>query len=334
MHRRSTWNIWQGEQCSSVFSARYRDFFAGCRNRVGLSDRTVARKGGDMSEKHILDIEQLLAELEAVEDRLNRVQAGLRQSHRLTTLGTLSAIVAHEFNNILTPVISYCQLALADAEKTDPDMALIRKALQRSLDGAQKAAHISSSMLGFARDAAAGDAAANVAAAVDEVFTCLAREPAKDGIQLQLDIPDDLTVAMSPIALQQVVMNLVLNARAALRKAGRASGKSLAITARPTDDDRILITVADSGPGIPADLLPRIFEPFVTQPVAAAAGDGQVASAADQSDRPGTGLGLAVCRDLVRQAAGSITVESHPGHGATFRIELPAAPAASAAPSD
>jgi len=298
-------------------------------DRPGEHQRSITTT---MAEQQLIDAEQLLAELESVEARLDRLQAGLRQSHRLATLGTLAAIVAHEFNNILTPVISYAQLALASADGPSPDLPLIRKALQRALDGSQKAAHISSTILGFARDADAGPRSANVAAAVDDVFTCLARDPAKDGIALRLDIPADLRVAIRPVALQQVLLNLVLNARAALKSARRSTGRSLAITARPADDDRILITVADTGPGIPADLLPRIFDPFVTHspapapaPGSKAPGKGGAENGDDASGgRKGTGLGLAVCRDLVQQAAGAIDVETCEGHGTTFRIELPA----------
>jgi signal transduction histidine kinase len=273
-----------------------------------------------MSDQQLVEAEQLLRELETVEAQLGRVQEGLRQSHRLATLGTLSAIVAHEFNNILTPVISYCQLALANCDDADADLPLMRKALQRSLAGAEKAAHISSSMLGFAREADDDQPVAVISGVVDEVFTCLARDPSKDGIQLRLDVPAELRVAMSPVALQQVLLNLVLNARAALRQ----SRGTLAITARPTDEQRVLITVADTGPGIPADLLPRIFEPFVTRPITAAKST-KASPAAEKRERKGTGLGLAVCRDLVRQAGGKIEVESHVGKGTTFRIELPAA---------
>jgi len=275
-----------------------------------------------MSDQQMIEAEQLLAELETVEAQLDRVQEGLRQSHRLATLGTLSAIVAHEFNNLLTPVISYCQLALANSDDANPDLPLMRKALQRALDGAEKAAHISSSMLGFGREAEDEQPVAVIGGVVEEVFTCLARDPKKDGIQLRLDLPAELRVAISPVALQQVLLNLVLNARTALRQ----SGGTLAITARPSDAGRVLITVADTGPGIASDLLPRIFEPFVTRPIVAAkSAKAKGNPAAERRERKGTGLGLAVCRDLVKQAHGTIEVESHVGKGTTFRIELPAA---------
>lgn len=257
-----------------------------------------------MPDTQLAQIESVLEELERTQDQLDQLRAELARSHRLATMGTLAAIVAHEFNNLLTPVISYCQLAL----KADPaeEPQLIKKALTRAHDGAAKAAHIAASMLGFASPAD-GAATSRVAAVVQEVFTCLARDPAKDGIELTLDIPDDLHVAIAPVCLQQVVLNLVLNARNAMR---RQRGR-LAITARPLDDRTAQITVADTGPGIPQDIRDRLFQPFVTR--------------RDRHDHatPGTGLGLAICHDLVTRAAGTIDVDSHPGRGTAFIIQLP-----------
>jgi C4-dicarboxylate-specific signal transduction histidine kinase len=245
----------------------------------------------------------LLGELEAIEAKLRHLQDGLTRSHRLATLGTMASIIAHEFNNILTPMISYCELA----QKHPHDRELVTKAIARSLTGAQKAAQICSSMLGFAR-AAEGDRACLIGAVVDEVFACLARDPAKDGIAVSLSIPPDAWVAISAVNLQQVLLNLVLNARQAMK---RQRGGKLAITATVAAD-MTTIDVADSGPGIPADLLPYVFEPFVTR-----------RDDKDPDAAKGTGLGLAICRDLVHHAHGSITIARTDSAGTTFRITLP-----------
>ncbi|MAE61196.1 MAG: hypothetical protein CMJ49_07550 [Planctomycetaceae bacterium] len=245
--------------------------------------------------------DNLLTDLESIEARLTQLQQGLTRSHRLATLGTMATIIAHEFNNILTPVISYCQLALA-ANEPVPD--LYRKAVEKSLKGAERAAAISSSMLGFAREAD-GSPVCCVREVIDEVFSCLAREPEKDGIQLTINVPDDCWVRIPPIALQQVLLNLVLNARQAMRK---QRGKLL-LHAEP-QGDLVRLIVADTGPGIPPELIEQIFEPFVSKRDPA------------PGDAPGNGLGLTVCRDLIHGAHGTITVDSPPDHGATFTICL------------
>ncbi len=273
------------------------------------------RGGADLTEDQLQHAEHLLNELEALERKLKALQDGLTRSHRLATLGTVATIIAHEFNNILTPIISYAQLALRQADAADPDLDLIRKALERALDGSTKAAQISSSMLGFARTSTDGQqATACVRGVVGEVFACVARDPKKDNITVRLDVADDLHVAMPPVSLQQVLLNLVLNARKVLKQ----RGGTLSITAHRIDcgdgvPPQVIIEVADNGPGIAAEIRSRLFEPFITQP-------------ADGDASEGTGLGLVVCKDLVERVGGSIGVESSPGHGATFRIALPAAP--------
>lgn len=252
---------------------------------------------------HLDHAEVLLSHLESVEQQLRQLQEGLTRSHRLATLGTMATIIAHEFNNILTPMLSYCQMALSSPD----DVELMKKAVEKSLRGAQRAAQISSSMLGFAREAD-GQQACNVAEVVAEVFSCLARPPEKDGIQLTLEIDGSLRVAMTPVNLQQVILNLVLNARAVMRR----RGGELSITTH-AQDGRIVIDLADTGPGIPEDLLPRIFQPFVTRREAGA------------DPNKGTGLGLTISRDLVQRAGGSLTVHATGPTGTTFRIDLPAA---------
>lgn len=240
-----------------------------------------------------------------MQEQLDALREGLARSHRLATLGTIATIIAHEFNNILTPMISYCQLAL----QAPQDHELAQKALAKALRGAEQAGKIGSSLLGFAgHNDEAHDCELN--RVIDEVFHCLARDPKKDGIELTIEVPAECWVHISPIAMQQVLLNLVLNARQAMHR----RGGSLRISAAD-DGQTVMIKVADTGPGIPPHILPTIFQPFVTSrpPVGG--------SGAAQSK--GTGLGLAICRDLVERAEGRIDVQTRQGAGTTFTIELP-----------
>src|SRR5690606_17777702 len=167
---------------------------------------------------------------------------------------------------------------------------------------------ISSAVLGLTRDS--GDrTVADVAPTVREAITCLAHQPEKSRVGLVIEIPDGLCVSMSPVCLQQVVLNLALNALNAMRP----HGGDLRIAARTTGPGRVTLEVADTGQGIPTDQLERIFEPLVT--------------IAGQSRESGHGLGLAICRRLVEEAGGRIFARSRPGHGSTFVIELPLATA-------
>lgn len=250
------------------------------------------------------EVERLLEHFEQLESQFQKVRQGLTHSHRLATLGTIASIIAHEYNNILTPVISYSQLALAKPD----DQELMRKAVEKALAGAERAASISASLLGFAREQD-GEQEADVAKVVAEALQCLGREPQKDGIQVEIDLPEGAKVAISPLNLQQVFLNLVLNARKAMRRKGGV----LTIRGK-MDGEHIRIEVSDTGPGVPPQIADRLFEPFVTH---------RIDAEADPSAPKGTGLGLCICRDVLRNAGGDITYKSTPGAGATFVLLVP-----------
>ena len=246
------------------------------------------------------DVDALLNEIERIQSKLEDFQGSLAESHRLSTLGTIAAVIAHEFNNILTPVISYCQMA----EQAPEDIDLLRKAVNKSLYGAEKASQISASLLGFASHHANQLDHCDLKEVVDEVLNCMAREPKKDGIQLTLEFDGNSEIAIEPIALQQVLFNLILNARQAMKNHGGS------ISLRSTvHQSTIPIELSDSGPGIPEEILPTIFDPFVTH--------------RDDDEEKGTGLGLSICHQLIEKAGGQIQVDSIVGEGTTFTIQLP-----------
>lgn len=250
----------------------------------------------------LAQVEQLLEHFEQLEAQFQQVRDGLTHSHRLATLGTIASIIAHEYNNILTPMLSFGQFALS---KNDPEM--LRTAVEKAVSGAEKAANISSSLLGFAREADEAHAA-KLRDTIDDAVSCLGRSPEKDGIKLTIDVPE-IQVAMSPLNLQQIMVNLLLNAKQAMLRNG-----SLSITGY-VEGTLAHIDVSDTGPGIPEEIMDRLFEPFVTRRQ----------SSGDSAERKGTGLGLCICRDLIRQSGGRISVESTPGQGATFHLTIPIA---------
>jgi len=239
----------------------------------------------------------------------------LTESQRLATVGTIAAVIAHEFNNLLTPIVSYCQMALGSVEGDKADPAFVRKALQKSLTHATKAGRISASMLSLVRGEGDDDTVA-VRRLVDEALAVLARDPHKDGINLRVHVRPDLAVRGDPIQLEQVLLNLLINARQAMLDGQEACrGASLTIKADAAPDgDAVRITVTDSGPGIPERHLARIFEPFFTTKTTTRPGEPR-----------GSGLGLHICKQIVERHRGRIEVESTPGKGATFSVLLPAA---------
>src|SRR5579862_7126903 len=137
------------------------------------------------------------------------------ESQRLATIGTIAAVIAHEFNNLLTPIVSYSQYALQSAEGDRPDMELIRKALSKSFQSSSKAGRICASMLGLARGESEFGPV-SIQKLVDETLLVLARDPRKDGIALRVQVQPGLIAWGDLIQLEQVLLNLLINARQAM----------------------------------------------------------------------------------------------------------------------
>lgn len=239
------------------------------------------------------------------------------------TAGQLAGMFAHELSNILTPLLSYAQLALANPE----DEALSKKALTKAADGAQRAAFLADALLG--RRGGPDERDRDVESAVDPLLAvhpascvddCVRRALAasfrvpgaamdRARLAVHISVEPGLRAAMHPIALEHVLQNLITNARLAMRSL-EGDGGAIRIDAACSTGNTAEIRVRDTGPGVPDHVRARLFEPFVTS----RAGAG------------GFGLGLAVCKRLVEQAGGTITLApAATGRGAEFVIAVPIA---------
>ena len=240
--------------------------------------------------------------LESLECENRALQAQLRHSQRMAAVGTMTAMIAHEFNNILTPIINYANLA-----RTNPK--LTEKALTRAAVGGERASSICQAILGMTRDDGEPPTRIRLAELVDETLSAMARDPKRDGIALAMRIPPTLTVTTRRVPLQQVLLNLLINARTAVMAGDRGAGQ-IEVTAR-MERGIVRITIGDTGVGIPPENLDRIFEPFF--------------STKDEPDDTsgGYGLGLAICKDILASLGGQIRVDSTVGVGTTFTLRLP-----------
>jgi len=231
----------------------------------------------------------------------------------LANLGLVTAMIAHEMNNILTPLGTYAELALQHPE----DAALVEKALHKAVHNSDRAGRILESLLVLVRGERTGRAQHRLGDLVDEVFQCLARDFAKDGIRVVRGFDDELTVYCDFTQVQQVLMNLVLNAREAMLPGGgtlRIEGCE--------EGDQTRIEVVDTGCGIAPEIQERIFEPFFTTK-GTAAGDSAAGAHGVGRSGGGNGLGLAFCRRVIDEHGGTIQVHSAPGQGSRFVIGLP-----------
>jgi len=254
--------------------------------------------------------QDVLDRLDEAEAQLEAIRIELDHCHQLATLGTLTAGIAHEINNILTPVLAYAHLARSNPN----DTALRVKALDHAIAGVEAASRITGAILGFARNDDRAEETV-IADAIESSIACLSRDPARDGVHLVVDVDAEMHVKIPPLALQQVLMNLILNALSVLHgKPGE-----LRIEATQQADGTTRLRVSDNGPGVPEQIAATLFDPFVTT-----RGTGNKPS---PTGHGGSGLGLAVCRRLIEKSGGTIVLEqtTEDRQGASFLISLPTA---------
>jgi signal transduction histidine kinase len=233
----------------------------------------------------------------------DQLRLQLLKAQRLSSVGALASSVAHEFNNILTTIINYAKLGL----RSPGEEHARTEALEKILKGSQRAATIVSSMLGFARNNSSQRELTDLVALVEEVLILTEKDLSKHRIQVERKFVDRPKAPVIPGQIEQILLNLIINARQAMQRGGR-----LCVELREHHPTQMAeIRISDTGVGIPADQLRLIFEPFYTtkQP--------------DEHGHGGTGLGLSVCRQIIEQHQGRIRVESVAGKGSTFTVKLP-----------
>jgi signal transduction histidine kinase len=232
----------------------------------------------------------------------DQLRQQLLQAQKLSSVGALASSVAHEFNNILTTIINYARMALRNE-----DNAARSEALEKILKGSQRAATIINSMLGFARNTSTQRERADLAAVVEEVLVLCEKDLSKHRIQVEKKYQGRTIAEVVPAQVEQVLLNLIINARQAMPRGGRLR-LEVSENARTK---MVELKVADTGVGIPPERLRLIFEPFYTT------------KEPDTNGHGGTGLGLSVCRQIIEQHHGRIRVESLVGKGSTFTVKLP-----------
>jgi len=250
--------------------------------------------------------ETLKAELEEARRQVAELEQALAEAQRMATVGELTARMAHEFNNILMMIVGRADHALKD---DDPELR--EKALIKAVECGQRAAAVVTGILGYARGRQMQSELIAADHHMDAAVNLIAWDLPKSGIQLVRQYETSAAVRVVPLRIEQVILNLILNARNAMRPQG---GRLTVAVTKDETPGYVALKVQDTGCGIPPEHLKHLFDPFfTTRP----RGDGQ-----GDSER-GTGLGLPVARDLVRQAGGEIHVTSTPGVGSIFTVLLP-----------
>lgn len=254
-----------------------------------------------------MDGQDLQRQLDAERARHAAEAAALRsqllEARKLATLGELLGTTTHEFNNALTTILNYARLGLRHGDQPTRD-----KALERILSAGTRAAKITASVLSMARNRSTRFEPVDVGQLVDEVLVLLEREMIKYRVQVEREFAPVPRVSANPSQLQQVLLNLLVNARQAMPTGGR-------LIIRIAHDEAtglVDLTVRDTGCGMTPEVMRRMFEPHFT-----------TKSGPDATGKGGSGLGLATCREIVEAHRGRIRVESAPGRGTAITIRLP-----------
>lgn len=248
----------------------------------------------------ILDISDRLK----AQDALARAQAELAHAARVATLGEMTASIAHEVNQPLAAVVTNGEAGLRWLRRPEPNLVEVEAAIGRVISEAERASDIVTRVRSLARRGGTETQPVSIAALVEDTAALLRRELQTNRVRLTLRTPPGLPeLRADPIQLQQVLTNLGLNAIQAMAAAGTPK-RDLTISAAALAD-AVLIEVADTGPGLSAEVAASVFDPFVT------------------TKPTGMGLGLSISRSIVEQHGGTLRAEARPAGGAVFHITLP-----------
>lgn len=251
------------------------------------------------------ELERVLAGLERqVEERtaaLRAAESQVAHAEKMASLGRLSASIAHEINNPLAGVLTFAKLLIRDLGERplDEDLrAQAVKQLKLVQRETERCTAIVRNLLEFSRQRPLSMRPASLVAIVDEALSLVAHQVQLRGLTLERDLRDVPAIEADAGQVRQAVVNLVMNACDATPEGGR-----IRVTTREANG-RVLLEIADTGQGIPPEVLPRLFDPFFS------------------TKEKGTGLGLSVVYGIVERHGGKVEVESAPGAGSTFRIAL------------
>jgi PAS domain S-box-containing protein len=305
-----------GQELSSVFPAEFIDALDSFRNEPGvhhlykfrLTTRAGEQRTANIAIAPLLSRDFVsVGRIILVDDITERVslEAQLAQADKLSSIGLLAAGVAHEINTPLAVISSYAQM-LSKQLKGDTRLSpVLEKITQQSF----RAAEIANGLLNFSRTSTTEFRDTDLNQVIRDTLSLLDHQFKTASIGLDLELAEALPVIHgNPGKLQQVFLNLLLNAKEAMPAGGRLRVATL------TDDrmSHVAALVSDSGSGIAPEHLKRIYDPFFTTKTMPKPGD-----------RRGTGLGLSVSYGIIQEHAGKIHVESAIGAGTTFHLEFP-----------
>jgi two-component system, NtrC family, sensor kinase len=297
--------LWLSHFLTERISGSVRSLVAGAETiAMGNLDQRVEVRSGDEFQELAETFNAMAAALKKRDEMLREQAASkVMESERLALVGQLAAGVAHEINNPLTGIVTYSQLLL---ERT-PEEGFTRSSLEKIVTQASRCRKIVRGLLDFSRQSKPDERPCNINTVLQDCVALVAHQALFQNIEIVRNFGPDLPlVPMDPSQIQQVFLNLILNAAEAMPG---GEGRLTMATRLDRSGESVEVEFRDTGCGIKQADLERIFEPFFTT----------------KGPRRGTGLGLAISYGIVKEHRGTIRVESTVGEGTTFVVRLPLA---------
>jgi C4-dicarboxylate-specific signal transduction histidine kinase len=264
--------------------------------------RALLEGSADQGVAFILDLterKRAEAEIRKNEQLRREMQMELTHANRIATLGQLTASIAHEVNQPIGAVRNNAAAALGFLSGNPPDLQEVRGALSGIVKATDRASNIVDRVRALVKKAPVQNARFDINDAIRELIPLAQSELVKNGVTARLQVEGVSPVAGDRVQLQQVVLNLMLNAIEAMSPVDVAP-RELSISSVPWSADEVLVAVRDSGPGIDAKLLEQVFDSFYT------------------TKPDGMGLGLSICCSIVERHGGRLWAESNEQGGAVF----------------
>jgi C4-dicarboxylate-specific signal transduction histidine kinase len=263
-------------------------------SRLVPSVRRAMREAGEKAER------------KKAEEALHTAQAELAHVNRVTTVGQLTASIAHEVNQPITAAVTNADAALVWLRRDPPDLEEVRQALESIIRDAHRASSIIGRIRALIKKVPPLYGQMDINEAIIEVIALARGEVVKHRVSVRTRLAENLPpVRGDRIRLQQLILNLIVNAMEAMRDVSEGTRELLVATSR-TDSDDVIVAVQDSGPGLPTEGLERIFEAFYSTKPA------------------GMGMGLSICKSIVEAHGGRLWATPNIPQGAVFQFTLPA----------
>ena len=270
-----------------------------------LSSEIPHNAGQSLDSAESVPVAQDPPLVDELNTQLDILKKQLAETQKLTALGELVGTTTHEFNNILMTVLNYAKMGMRHKDDQTRD-----KAFDKILAASQRAAKITNAVLGMARNRSDIIEPTDLGKVIEDALVLLEREMSKYRISMEIELMDVPETQCNGNQIQQVLLNLLTNARQAMDAGGTVWVK----LEHHADENMNVLTVRDSGCGIPQEELPRIFDPFYS-----------TKAGPDDSGKGGTGLGLSSCLNIIEAHQGHLKIESTVGIGTQFIIQLPIA---------